>query len=324
METRTSPWPSAIIGSTATTRRRSRSWRSQAPPCLTILKFSIFPATSYRRQGHWRQALAAFARARELDPRQAHIDGQPETLRLLRQWTAASDAYREATQIEPQLFNGWVGLAYVQFAQSGDPSVARTMLERLPEARKSKGNAPVAIWDYRMLARDFAAAERAVPNRPLDEFPASEPKSFYEASIAIARGDREQARALLQEITPLHQKGVRDHPDDPTFHAALGKVFAMFGRKEEAIREAKRAVELCPEEEDAVGGPIYEANLAFVFGQTGEVEQAVNLLSRLLTTPAAERITLAHLRLSWEWDPLRGDPRFQALVKGPEPATIYR
>jgi hypothetical protein len=43
----------------------------------------------------------------------------------------------------------------------------------------------------------------------------------------------------------------------------------------------------------------------------------------LLTTPAAERVNLAYLRLSWEWDPLRQEPRFKAMIEGPEPATIY-
>ena len=103
----------------------------------------------------------------------------------------------------------------------------------------------------------------------------------------------------------------------------MARIYALLGRKEDAIREARRAVELCPESKDAVDAPIYATNLAFVYAQTGEVNQAVTLISRLLTTPAAERVNLAYLRLSWEWDPLRNDPRFKALLEGPEPATIY-
>lgn len=83
-------------------------------------------------------------------------------------------------------------------------------------------------------------------------------------------------------------------------------------------------MELCPDNKDAVVGPGYATNLAFVYAQSGEVAQAVTLLSRLLTTPGGERVTIAHLRLSWEWDPLRNDARFQKLVSGPEPKTIYK
>ena len=50
---------------------------------------------------------------------------------------------------------------------------------------------------------------------------------------------------------------------------------------------------------------------------------------RLLSTPGAvhwpdfpNNITLADLRLRWEWDPLRSDPRFQKILAAPEPKTI--
>ncbi len=278
----------------------------------------------YRRQGRWRGALALFAQARELDPRRAHIEGEPDTLRTLRRWEEASKAYNQALQLEPQLMDGWVGLAYLQFAQSGAPSVAQATLDHLPEAMKNKPGAMADKWDYAMMARDFATAEQLVPDGRSYGFPVLEPPPYFHACIAFAQGDLARARRLLEEIKPLHEAGVRDHPDEPTFHAALGKLYALLGQKEDAIREARRAVELCPESKDAVSAPLYAASLAFVYAQSGEVERAVTLLSKLLTTPGAERITLAHLRLSWEWDPLRQDPRFQALIAGPEPATVYK
>jgi tetratricopeptide (TPR) repeat protein len=70
---------------------------------------------------------------------------------------------------------------------------------------------------------------------------------------------------------------VRDHPDNAGDHAALGILYAYMGRKEEAIRESRRAVELCPEITDAVNGPQFAYNLALVYALTGEVDQAVPL-----------------------------------------------
>ena len=231
----------------------------------------------YRRQGRWREALAVFQRARELDPRISNFDGLPDTLRVLRQWTAASGAYQHGLQLEPQLTDGWVGFAYIEFAQSKDPARARATLDGLPEATKGKPLVIVTQWDYAMLARDFTAAEKAVPNlsRSVAEFPVVEPAQFYEACVALAQADPERAHGLFEEVRPLHEAGVRDHPDDPTFHAALGRLYALLGQKEDAIREARRAVELCPESKDAVSGPLYAADLAFVYAQSGEVEQAV-------------------------------------------------
>lgn len=277
----------------------------------------------YRRQRRWREALEAFQHAQDLDPQRAHIGGLPQTLKSLRQWAAANEAYQRALQLEPQQADGWVGLADVQFAQTGDLVTARTTLERLPESLKNKSTVAYARWDYAMMARDFAGAEKIVSLLPRDEFPHLEPPAYYDGCIALGRGDPARTRALLEKIRPDHEAAVRAHPDDPEFHALLGNVYTLLGRKQDAIRESRYAVDLVPEPKDALARPGFEGNLAFVYAQTGETEQAVALLSRLLTTPAADRVTLAHLRVSWEWDPLRNDPRFQKIVASPEPATIY-
>ncbi len=288
-----------------------------------ILDFSGY---IYRRQGRWREALAVFQRANELNPRAANFDGLPDTLRLLRLWTAASDAYQHGLQLEPQLTDGWLGFAYLHLVQRDDPAEASATLNQLSEAMKGKPLVVVAQWDYAMLARDFAAARKAVPilDRSVAEFPVVAPAKFYEGCVAFAQADLEPAHNLFEEVRPLYEAGVRDHPDDPTFLAPLAKLYALLGRKEDAIRDAQRAVELSPESKDAVGGPEYARNLAFVYAHTGEADQAITLLARLLTTPGAERVTLAHLRLGWEWDPLRNDPRFQKILEGPEPATVYK
>ena len=101
-------------------------------------------------------------------------------------------------------------------------------------------------------------------------------------------------------------------------------------RKEDAIRESRRAVELEPESQNAFHGALWAANLALVYALVGEPDQAITLIERLLSTPGAVQwpdnpynITLAELRLRWEWDSLRSNPRFQKILAGPEPKTIY-
>ncbi|HAF04004.1 MAG TPA: hypothetical protein DCG89_09415 [Spartobacteria bacterium] len=68
--------------------------------------------------------------------------------------------------------------------------------------------------------------------------------------------------------------------------------------------------------------------LALIYARTGEPDHALPLIERLLSTPGAvdnfeESITLTDLRLRWEWDPLRKDSRFQKILAGPEPKTVY-
>jgi serine/threonine-protein kinase len=86
----------------------------------------------------------------------------------------------------------------------------------------------------------------------------------------------------------------------------------MLGQKEEAIAEGKRAVELLPESEDALDGPQGTATLAQIYAWTAESDEAFRLLDHLLKVPS--NITIPILKLDPAWDPLRQDPRFQALI----------
>lgn len=282
-----------------------------------------YSAAVLRRQGRWREAVAGFERAQELDPRHAHPPAA-EIYNELRDWPAAAAAYKRMLKIEPDVADGWVGLAWLEIFQNANPSAASGVLDNLPAQIKRPELVMEAKWDVAMLARDFAAAEKLAPDFPPQEFPVREPKIFYEALASFARGDTESARSRLETLRPTHEAGVHDHPDSPRFHAALGMLYAYLGEKENAIRASERAVELCPQSKDAVEGPSYVSNLARTYARTGEADRAIPLIERLLSTPAADGITLAELRLRWEWDPLRSDARFQKILAGPEPKTVYR
>jgi hypothetical protein len=105
-------------------------------------------------------------------------------------------------------------------------------------------------------------------------------------------------------------------------------VYAFMGRKAEALGEAAKARELCPESKDAFDGACISTGVAVVYTWSGETDKALSEVERLLRTPGALNydlsITLNDLKYRWLWDPLRSDPRFQAIVNGPEPATIIR
>jgi len=101
------------------------------------------------------------------------------------------------------------------------------------------------------------------------------------------------------------------------------------GRKADALREGRRAVQLKPISRDVIEGAEVEAFLALIYARAAEPDQAISQIERLLTTPFAVEyadncITIADLRTRWEWDPLRNDPRFQKLISGPEPKTVYQ
>src|SRR5439155_23665435 len=115
------------------------------------------------------------------------------------------------------------------------------------------------------------------------------------------------------------EKAAREAPDAAERHANLGLLYAFMGRKEDAIREGRRAVELKPESKDAYDGAIMNCCLALIYARVGEKELALPLIERLLKTPGAVdsvdySITINDLRYRWEWDAIRQDPRFHKLL----------
>jgi tetratricopeptide (TPR) repeat protein len=252
----------------------------------------------------------------------------------MRDWPAATACYDRALEIAPDSVLPKIGLAYLEVFRNGNPAAGSKILKNIPAGSDPYGMLSKGRWDLAMLERDYAAAEKIVTDSSLEDFPASgdTPKTFYLGRIALARGDIELAQRYFAAARPDTEKRVRDNPDMAERHAQLGLLYAYMQRKEDAIREGRRAVELEPENRDAFHGAMGAANLAMVYALIGEQDPAITLIERLLSTPGPfpgpgtdfpSEITLADLRLRWEWDSLRSNPRFQKILAAPEPKTVY-
>ena len=104
----------------------------------------------------------------------------------------------------------------------------------------------------------------------------------------------------------------------------IAKLDAGLGRKQDAIREAQRAVELQPIARDAVNGPTSVANLALVYAWTGERDRALEQLEKVATIPGVlggSVPTYGDLRFNPCWDDLRGDKRFDKIVAAAKAAS---
>ena len=290
-----------------------------------------FTGAIFRRQGRWREALANFERAQSLDPRNPYSDATDRDLPgiyiALRDWPAAAAAYRHLIEIspenEPQHVGAETGLAYVEFVRAGDVSAGKEILRKIPAGVDPGGDVTLTRWQFDIWERDFAAADKVLAEYPSEEFPppARIPKVYYQAITAMARGDAAMAQILFEKAKPHFELRVQNHPDEPRSLAALGRLYAYLGRKEEAIRLSRRAAELVPESKDPAVAAEYLSSLVMVYARTGEAEQAISLIERLLNVPNG--LALAELRVNWQLDPLRSNPRFQKILEGPEPKTIY-
>ena len=174
-----------------------------------------------------------------------------------------------------------------------------------------------------MIDRDFGEARNVLQKSDLDEVSytpsGTTPKSFFQGLIELAEGKQAEAQKLFELARPSFEKAVEEAPSSADRHANLGWFYAFAGRKDEAIREGRQAVELKPESKDALDGAIMNCYLALIYARVGEKELAIPLIERLLKTPGAVdsvdySITVNDLKHRWEWDPIRNDPRFQKLV----------
>jgi tetratricopeptide (TPR) repeat protein len=247
----------------------------------------------------------------------------------MRDWSAAAACYKRALEIMPDFASPKIGLAYLELFRNGNPAAGSKILQNIPSGSDRKGMLPEARWELAMAERDYATAEKIVTDSSLKDF-SDAPKTFYQGRIALARGEIESAQSYFAAARPDIEKGVRDDPGDADRHRRLGLLYAYMQRRDDAIRESIRAVEIEPESQNAFHGALYAANLALVYALIGEPDHAITLIERLLSTPGAvmwpdfpNSITLAELRLRWEWDSLRSDSRFQKILAGPEPKTVY-
>ena len=285
-----------------------------------------FIASIKRRQGKWDESLETFARNHKLDPQNPNIvRNLIFTNTALRRWPEASRWATQMRTMAPASLVAKIQSGYVDFWWKGDTRPLKSMLNQVPTGTDPDGGVTSCRWDVAMIDRDFGAARAVLQNSELNELSytnaAATPKSFLQALVELAEGKQAEAQKLFEVARPSFEKGVEEAPLSADRHANLGWFYAFAGRKDEAIREGRRAVELKPESKDAYDGAIMNCYLALIYARVGEKELAIPLIERLLKTPGAVdsvdySITVNDLKHRWEWDPIRNDPRFQKLLTG--------
>jgi hypothetical protein len=126
------------------------------------------------------------------------------------------------------------------------------------------------------------------------------------------KGDETAAHAAFTAARIAQERIVQAQPDYGPAISVLGRIDAGLGRKEDALREGRRGVELLPVSKDSINGPLMIANLAIIAAWTGEKDLALEQLHIATQLPGGSPYGI--LKLGAAWDPLRGDPRFEKIV----------
>jgi TolB-like protein/Flp pilus assembly protein TadD len=270
-----------------------------------------------RRQGKWAESTANFEKSVSLDPKNANVlFNFAFNYMAQHDFETADKIFDRAIVAAPQSFASRGMKAFLAILWKGDIRSAENQLSLVPPEFDPDGLTTSArVWVL-MLQRKFSAALQLIQQfrRETLAYPESGPcpKAFLEGRLYFYQDDKMKAQAAFEHARPVAERLVREAPDNAARHAQLGTVLAGLGHKEDAINEGKKAVELLPESEDAFAGPKATAALAEIYAWTGESDEALRLLDHLLTVPNG--LTVPTLKLDPGWDPLRKDPRFQALV----------
>ncbi len=124
--------------------------------------------------------------------------------------------------------------------------------------------------------------------------------------------DDAKARSALTEARTEQEKIIQAQPDYGPALCVLGLIDAGLRRKEEALREGQRAVELLPVKKDALGGAEIVKYLAIIAAWVDDKDLACKQLAIVINRPSP--ISYGQLKFLPFWDPLRGDPRFEKIV----------
>jgi TolB-like protein/Flp pilus assembly protein TadD len=272
-----------------------------------------------RRQGRWPEALAALRRAVQLEPRNLRYLRSVYSLALsLRLYDEAAAAQQQVVELVPGDLGERAQLVAIPFAARGSTREGNAWIAQLtPEQKRD----PTLHRLRKSWLRDtgdfsgFIALDREM--RYTDQLGLARGSEDAEAALVFAAlGNRDAARARAAEAAAGLKSALEGQPANAGFWSLLGFMHALLGDRAESLRCAQRAKDLVPETKDALAGPGYSLTYATCLAWLGDKDQALTEFARLLRTPWGENIHSA--KSGPAWFPLRGDPRFQALVNDPK------
>jgi len=267
-----------------------------------------------RCQGKFEAALDRMKEAFELSPQDALLPYEIGLTCWFLRRHAEADRYCDLSiGMAPDQRAAYARKAYNYISWRGDTKRAGEVLDSIPRQTRDVEESSLGLW---RLQRNYGAILDFVSSAAepiLWRQSAATPVALLAARThrlmenpELAHDSYESARALLETELDVN-------PDDSRIHSALGICYAGLGRKDEAIREGKRGMELLPVSEDARIGIFRVWDLAEIYTMLGESDAALNELEYLLSIPSGWSVQ--DVRLDPVWDPLRDHPRYRDMLE---------
>jgi TolB-like protein/Tfp pilus assembly protein PilF len=286
----------------------------------------IFELAGYidRRQGLWNESTRNLERAIQLDPRDFFMLQQIAlSYQEFRQFGAMAAALDRALTIIPRDIDTRLTRALVELEWKADPKPLRETLAKVLSERPESAPDVAAQWFYLALCeRDQAAIAQALAALPPTgtSVDLNFPLSFCKGLAAHVKGDESAARTAFLQARSEVNKTVNKQPNYGPGYSVLGLIDAALGRKEDALREGRHAIELLPITKDSIDGAELVKYLAVIYAWCGEKNLAIEQIDATLRIPST--LSYGNLKLHPYWDPLRGDLRFERIVTDLEAKTL--
>jgi tetratricopeptide (TPR) repeat protein len=266
----------------------------------------------------------------------------------LGRWKDGRTHLELAVKLDPRSFIGAAGLAYIQlftrhYAEAG--STLDRMIQQAPTTLAYRQQRAVVA----LAQGDLTGAKAIIKGVPQEVTPTAlvayvstsddlmwlldegqqqlllrlRPSAFDDdratwglvlAQTYALRGDRARARVYADSARLAFEQQLQSSPKDPQRHALLGLALGYLGEKAAAVKEGEYSITLMPLSRDAIVGPYLQHQVARIYLLVGETDKALDQLEHLLKIPYY--LSPAWLKIDPNFDPLRGNPRFERLVKG--------
>jgi len=269
-----------------------------------------------RSQRKWPEAIAHLEKAASLDPN--NLERWHRLYWFYAQtknFPAAIERFDHVLALAPDSWRYRLHKATLELIAKGDLRPMEAMLTR----PRTKLDGPLTISRFRieLLLRKYDDAEKILLDDLGETFSMGGlqpiPKSFFLGKVCLARGQQAAARDRFEAARPSIEHSTQEHSKNGNWHLLLAETYVGLGRKDDAIREAKRANEITPDLDNELVELGTFDGLAGVYGAVNEPELALPIIAHSLDTPGGVFARL--LRLDQVWDPLRRDPRFRQLLK---------
>jgi serine/threonine protein kinase/tetratricopeptide (TPR) repeat protein len=298
-----------------------------------------------RRQDRWDDALKDFERAVSLEPRNISLgELLLSTYRFVRRYRDFDRVWETLRALTPpdQAGTLYIDRAWAHLEEAADLRLLRQILlnQKFDESNTTTFNMMLAVW-----SRDVEGMTRILSKKhnPIGWNGVIFPDAWFEALAARIRGDNDAAVKAFEKARPFVEQRVLADPSIGLDLSVLAIIDAALGRKELAVQEGRKACDLDSTKTSNFLSPAIHSNLAVVYAWTSQNDQAIAELNALLSggeksasvvpggnRPAPTAVdaiaqpTYGDFRLNPLWDPLRKDPRFEALVQRLAPAIAAK